>query len=243
MGEKCTALVVKFKIDTYGMIDHAVNAQNVGLNLRPTQLILFSDPKIDAMVIGRSQTSGIDIPQKILVWEDEAGEVRIFYNSPGYLIERHTIKLQDSLVTQLADVLNQFGPLDNGLITVDSSQTVDDTVTSLKNALENQGFLIPFVIDHSENANLMNVELRPTRLIIFGNPNIGTQLMEKEQSIGIDLPQKFLVWEDEAQQVHITYNDPQFLSNRHNVKDLDQLIENIANALKNLAQTGAGTKR
>ena len=76
------------------------------------------------------------------------------------------------------------------------------------------------------------------QLIIFGNPNVGTPLMQSNQAIAIDLPQKFLVWEDRHGQTHITYNDPFYLADRHAVTDQDTLLGNIANALDNLVQAG-----
>jgi uncharacterized protein (DUF302 family) len=128
---------------------------------------------------------------------------------------------------------------DDGLITIESEQSVEETVASIQAALEEAGFIVPLVIDHSANAANVDMELLPTTLIIFGNPNVGTQLMQNSRSVAIDLPQKMLVWEDEDGQVYITYNDPQYLADRHGIEDLDELLGNIANALDNFASAGA----
>jgi uncharacterized protein (DUF302 family) len=219
------------------VIDHAANAASVGLELRPTVLIIFSDPKTETRLIRRSQTVAIDLPQKFLVWEDEMGRIRLAFNSPGYLSERHDIEARDRLLRHLDKVLGQFGPLDNGLVTIDSSQSVEDTVASLQAALQSAGFRLPLFIDFTAQAR--GKKLRPTQLVVAGNPNVGTQLMQNQQSIGLDLPQKFLVWEDSGGQVRITYNDPLFIAKRHNIQGLEALLGNITNALANFAAAGA----
>ncbi|NDJ60409.1 MAG: DUF302 domain-containing protein [Chloroflexi bacterium] len=127
---------------------------------------------------------------------------------------------------------------DPGLITIESSQPVEETVAAIEAALEEAGFIIPLIVDHSANAANVDLELLPTTLIIFGNPNVGTQLMQASRSVAIDLPQKMLVWEDEDGQVYITYNDPQYLAERHGIEGMDELLGNVANALGNFANAG-----
>lgn len=126
---------------------------------------------------------------------------------------------------------------DNGLVTVDSSYSVEETTTRLQGEIENRGLILLTTVDHAANAQGVGKELRPTRLIIFGNPQLGTQLMQNSRTIGIDLPQKYLVWEDAAGQVHVTYNDPQYLARRHNVQGPADVLETISNALSGIAQT------
>ena len=130
---------------------------------------------------------------------------------------------------------------DNGLVNVESEQSVDDTVASLGAILTEAGFAVPLILDHSANAARVDLELPPTRLIIFGNPNAGTPLMQTQRTIGLDLPQKMLVWEDEDGTVYITYNDPMFLARRHGLEDMDEPLTNISNALANFAEMGAST--
>ena len=126
--------------------------------------------------------------------------------------------------------------MDYGLVSVPSEQSVDDTVASLQQILEEAGFIVPLVINHSANAANVDLELLPTQLVIFGNPNAGTPLMQNQRSIAIDLPQKYLVWEDEDGQVFITYNDPFYLGRRHGLEDMDERLTNVSNALANFAE-------
>jgi len=126
----------------------------------------------------------------------------------------------------------------NGLITVESPHSVADTVENLKEVIIEAGFKIPAIVNHGASAGKAGKELRPTVLILFGNPNVGTNFMTANQTIGIDLPQKFLVWEDEFGQTNVTYNDPKYLSERHNIDGLNEMFSKVAGALVNLANEG-----
>ena len=91
-------------------------------------------------------------------------------------------------------------------------------------------------VDHTQNAAGVGLDLLPTRVVIFGNPNLGTPLMQCAQSLAIDLPQKMLIWEDETGQVSVAYNDPRYLGGRHQLGDCgNQVIQQIAGALDNLS--------
>ncbi|MEO1401080.1 MAG: DUF302 domain-containing protein [Cyanobacteria bacterium J06635_1] len=126
-------------------------------------------------------------------------------------------------------------PPPTGLIIKPSPHSVEETETRFKQILEAQGLNLFATVDHAQNAAGAGLELRPTRVVIFGNPNAGTPLMQCQQSIAIDLPQKLLIWQDEQGQVHLAYNDPQYLGGRHRLDGCGvQVIKNISAALDNL---------
>ena len=126
-----------------------------------------------------------------------------------------------------------------GLTTLESDFDVEDTVSRLEAEIMNRGLGIFAIIDHAANAASVDMELRPTTLILFGSPAVGTILMQSEQTIGIDLPLKYLVWEDACGEVQIGYNSTKFLKKRHKIKDRDQVFENIANVLDAIADQAA----
>ena len=130
-------------------------------------------------------------------------------------------------------------PENNGLVTIESNHSVTDTMDRLVMMLEDAGFFILARVDHAMNAENNDLELRPTQLLLFGNPNVGTPLMQNSQSTAIDLPQKFLVWEDEDGNVFITYNDPFYLAWRHGIEEMDEVLTNVSNALGNFASQAA----
>ncbi len=133
------------------------------------------------------------------------------------------------------------GEMDPGLLTVSSELTFDETVASAQEILEAEGFGIPLVLDHQANAARVDLELLPTTLILFGNPMVGTSLMQESRSMAIDLPQKFLIWEDEDGAVFITYNDPVYAGARHGVTEQDGKLEAISERLQGLAEMIAVT--
>jgi uncharacterized protein (DUF302 family) len=125
---------------------------------------------------------------------------------------------------------------DEGLVTVPSDENVGATVERIEEDIEDSDDLILVTtIDHARNAANAGLDLRPTTLVVFGNPNLGTQLMQASQTAGIDLPQKLLVREGEDGSVNVTYNDPQWLAERHGIEGREEVLTQISNALRTLA--------
>ena len=123
---------------------------------------------------------------------------------------------------------------DSGIIRAASPYSVDETVTRLQSEIETQGLRSMATVNHAANATNVDRTLSPTQVILFGNPNAGTPLMQSNQTIGIDLPQKMLVWEDSGGSVFVDYNDPAYLGRRHNITDKDQVLTNIAGVLQGI---------
>ncbi|MEM6254996.1 MAG: DUF302 domain-containing protein [Cyanobacteria bacterium P01_D01_bin.156] len=122
-----------------------------------------------------------------------------------------------------------------GLVVKVSPHSVDKTETRFKQILEKKGLNLFATVEHDKNAAGVGLELRPTRVVIFGNPKIGTPLMQCEQTMAIDLPQKVLIWEDEEGQTQVAYNDPQYLGGRHRLDGCGvESLKTIAGALNNL---------
>ena len=124
---------------------------------------------------------------------------------------------------------------DNGLVSVKSNHDVKETADRLENALQAKGMTIFDRINHAAGAEKVGKELRPTELVIFGNPKVGTPLMQCGQTMAIDLPQKALIWEDETGQVWFSYNEPEYLAKRHNTKGCLEVIKKIQNVLANFS--------
>lgn len=123
---------------------------------------------------------------------------------------------------------------ETGLVTVESAVDFETTVARFEDELEQRELLLVTTVDHAANAAEVDEQLPPTTLFLFGNPEVGTPLMQASRSVGIDLPQKFLVWEDDGD-VFVTYNDPQFLADRHDLEGVDEQLEGIAGTLEELA--------
>ena len=124
---------------------------------------------------------------------------------------------------------------DNGLVSVKSTHSVKDTADKLEKALAAKGMTVFIRIDHAAGAKKVGLALPPTELVIFGNPKVGTPLMQCSRSVAIDLPQKALIWEDDQGQVWLTYNDPAYLARRHAITGCDAVLEKVGGALRNFA--------
>jgi uncharacterized protein (DUF302 family) len=130
----------------------------------------------------------------------------------------------------------------DGLVAVKSPYSAKETMTRLEDLVKQRGLSVFARIDHAAGATKIGKTLRPTELLIFGNPQGGTPLMECAQSAGIDLPLKALVWEDDKAQVWLGYNDPAFLAQRHGAKDCPA-VEGLRKALAGLADAATAEKK
>lgn len=122
-----------------------------------------------------------------------------------------------------------------GLIAVKSPHGPKDTMDRLETLLKQKGLTIFARIDHAAGAARIGQTLRPTEVLIFGNPQGGTPFMQCAQTVGIDLPLKALVWQDASGQVWLGYNDPSFLAQRHGAS-LCPVTENLKKALTGFVQ-------
>jgi uncharacterized protein (DUF302 family) len=114
----------------------------------------------------------------------------------------------------------------NGIVHKPSKHPVEQTVEALTNILKSKGVAVFALIDHSGEAEKVGLKMRPTKLLIFGNPKAGTPLMVASPSSAIDLPLKLLVWEDVQGKVWVSYNSPEYLRERHGLPQ--ELMQNIA---------------
>lgn len=126
-----------------------------------------------------------------------------------------------------------------GVITIESNYPVSETVDRLQDLIKEKGLTFFAKIDHTQNAQKVNMDLRPTVVLIFGNPKLGTPLMQCSQTYAIDLPQKALVYEDENGRVWIAYNDQSYLAQRHGITSCDDDVNKVKNALSELMKQAA----
>jgi uncharacterized protein (DUF302 family) len=123
----------------------------------------------------------------------------------------------------------------NGLTTIPSDFSVQETIDRLAAIVTAKGLSVFARVDHAANARQAGLSLRPTYLIIFGNPKAGTPLMQENQISGIDLPVKALAWQDEAGKVWLTYNEASWLVTRHHLTEKTEVvIKSMEEGMKNL---------
>lgn len=125
------------------------------------------------------------------------------------------------------------------MITKTSNNSVAETLNKLEKIVAEKGFGIVARVNHAAAAEKSGLSLRPTEVLIFGNPKVGTALMSSNQTIGLDLPIKVLAWEDADGVVSISYNDPAWMVSRHGIDDKPQVVEKMSGALKNFTDAAA----
>ncbi|GAA3706328.1 DUF302 domain-containing protein [Oceanisphaera sediminis] len=123
----------------------------------------------------------------------------------------------------------------DGMMNIESTFTVKDTADRMESILKENGMTVFNRIDHAQGADKVGLELRDTELLLFGNPRVGSPLMQCRQSVAIDLPQKALIWQDEANRVWISYNEPGYLAKRHDITGCEEVISKIEKALAGMA--------
>ncbi|GMQ91320.1 MAG: DUF302 domain-containing protein [Gammaproteobacteria bacterium] len=143
------------------------------------------------------------------------------------------------MLTIVATMLLQAVPAthvqagDNGLVMKRSPYSVSETIKRLESLLRRKGFTIFAVVDHWAGARKAGIKLRPTKLLIFGNPKVGSHFFTSKQTAGIDLPMKALAWKDARGQVWLAYNDPKYIANRHGINNRPEIVKKMTGALDN----------
>ena len=129
----------------------------------------------------------------------------------------------------------QVAMAQNEIVSIASAHSFGETLGRLQTAMHGRGFVVFATIDHAAGAAEVGLALRPTTVLIFGNPRVGTLLMQAQQTMGLDLPLKMLTWEDGDAKVWITYEDPAALARRRGVDSLLPPIPAISAGLAALA--------
>ena len=136
------------------------------------------------------------------------------------------------------------GRRQSGVISVRSPLSLTDTVKNLLIAVERRGMIVFARIDHAKAAEETGRRLRPAQLFVFGYPEAEAPLIAEMPLLGLDFPQRVLVWEDEQHGVWMTYNDPVWLGRRHDIgPDLIPKLEAIGELLGGIAAEATAAKR
>lgn len=124
----------------------------------------------------------------------------------------------------------------DGLVTSSSAYAVDETVERLKTAMQDAGLKVIAEVNHAQAASKNDLQLKPTYLILFGNPQVGTRLMQVDARAGLDLPLRMLVWESEQGQVFVTYQNPMELLKNYQLAEEKETLQKMQGMLKKLTQ-------
>ncbi|WP_372370365.1 DUF302 domain-containing protein [Candidatus Uabimicrobium sp. HlEnr_7] len=247
-SELIKILKSKKPIGIIAEVNHSENAQKANIDLDYTRVVLFGNPKLGTPIMQKNLQAGLDLPQKMLVFS-RSQQATVVYNSTDYIVKRHGVsgveslskmsKALEAIATKITGKKPQLRSgqikINEGIITKHSKNNVDTTYNKIKTIIENNPALgVMAELDHQANAARVNLQLPPCRLIVFGNPKLGTPLMLEGQTIAIDLPQKMLVYENKEGKVVIAYNSPSYLALRHGIVNND-IIKKITKALDTIS--------
>jgi uncharacterized protein (DUF302 family) len=255
-----TALENNPNVKIVAQIDHAQAAESARLELSPNRLVVFGNPAAGTPLMQEQISVALDLPQKMLVWQADSSAVYVGYNSVEYLEGRHpgvedaaTFEAIGNALSTLAKASSGSEDLHvnnndmksveehKGLRTKRSDSDFETTWMRLIDAVEASPANIAFTVDHGQNA-VPEGALNPTRLVVFGNPNLGTPLMQDSATTGVDLPLKIVVWQDGNGIVKVTTNGIRFLKRRHGLSSkLKDQLDAIEMAVENFVRVATET--
>lgn len=239
------ALDANPNIRTIATVDHAAAAATAGLSLEPNRVVFFGNPNLGSPVMAQGRSAALDLPQKIQVFE-RGGQVFVAYNPTSYLAERHGVGAAPTLPV-IAGALRNLsatatgGHVDaasatsvsaGGVTTVASANDFETTWARLVSAIDASPANVAFTVDHGANSG---GALAPTRLVVFGNPQIGTPLMADSATAGIDLPLKIVVWQDDYGVTQVSSTDVAWIKQRHGIGNVATLA-NATGAIANFTR-------
>ncbi|MDQ3152668.1 MAG: DUF302 domain-containing protein [Actinomycetota bacterium] len=241
------------------VVDHAANASSVGQELRPTTLVIGGAPPAGTPIMQEQQRAAVDLPQKFLTWQAEDGTTYLAHNSAEYVAARAGIPADSPALDVLRTAAARISaaasgtdrPLSAGadvsvvtgdgyLVEQTSDASVPQSIARYQQAFTDRGLMAVATVDHAKGATSIGEQLRPTQVTFVGNPMVGTTLLQASQTIGIDLPVRYLAWEDEAGTVHLAHPDIRVLAERHSVTGTDETLDMIEMATARLTGTAAG---
>lgn len=258
-----TVSKVQEKLAAGGMViatvDHAAAAASIGQMLRPTTVVIGGSPKAGTPLIAAAQTSAVDLPQKYLVWQDAEGTVYLGYNAAEYIAGRAGLDpaspalagLRTGSTAVATAATGSDHPAADGtatatapgtyLVEKTSDTTVAGAIARYTTAFVAKGLKPVATVDHAAGAASIGMTLRPTETTFVGNPMVGTALLQQDQTMGIDLPVRYLAWQDQAGTVHVGHPDIRVLAARHHITGLDSVLAKIDTATTAFTATAAGT--
>ena len=216
-------------------IDHSRLGAKAGVTMPPARVLIFSNPALETELIGYNPLVALDLPLRILAYEtDPEAPASVIYNDADYLVSRYGATItsrqkteyEDSIASVLqgipAEQVAAFPSDDmqpNGIITISSPYDFATTLVRVQAAIDAQDDTVDFgSIDFQSQARDFNKTIAPATMILFGAPAPGAKAMSSAPTLGLDaFCQKFLVWQDENQQVYLSFNDLLALAERHGV--------------------------
>lgn len=244
-------------LNIYAHINHKENADKVGMKLGENQVFFFDNPRFSSPLIRENPLVALEFPNRVAFCKKE-NESFVFSRSGEWIKQRYGLKFSPALQSynNLAKTfikqasMAEFAKEDSiqiakhkGIESVKSTKNFEETVKGIEAVLDQNEKIFKVVsLDFKEKAEDINIALEPLHLFIFGNPEVGTQLMQKNPNFSIDLPLKILVREAPDGEVLVYYNDMNFLAEIHNVEFDNDLPTKINMIVQKIISDGTSAE-
>jgi uncharacterized protein (DUF302 family) len=236
-------------------IDFARTASWIGKELRPTTLVIGSGPAVNAPILAANQKSAIDLPQRYLVWQAAAGTVFVAYNSAEYIASCGGIDGSNSALDGLRGasaavataatgssepVSDGSGSCSESLIQKDTTATVPEAIARYQSAFELNSQPTVMTVDDAAEAAGAGAPIPQTQMTMTDDASISVALVGAQQSMAIDLPLRFIAWEDDAGKVRVANPDIKALASRHHVSGQDSILDVASTSYSYFTSKAAG---
>jgi uncharacterized protein (DUF302 family) len=240
MGRLKHLLKTTSELELADIIAHSENAAKNEIDLLPLATFLIHVPEAEIKLLQKNQLAALDLPLKISLFKNSKNQVYFSYSPTEFLSSRYDLGRHKSLrkfknlLTHKIEKAAGNNSVNPGRIKLESEEGIvsvqsEDDFNTTQNRLIKNITAVPDLklfkeIDYCKMADSAGLGLRPTMLFIFGNPAVGSVLMQENPQIGLELPVKILLWRDEAGKVVLSYNDPAWLAKRFRIDtDLKEL--------------------
>lgn len=247
------------KLNLVAKVDHAADSEEA---IEANTLFVFGNPNVSSPLMKEGQTAGVDLPMKVVVWKDQNNAVHVALNAPDYVAKRHGIEslglFRSQLETTLGSVIEagtgvSVGSMpqaeeiaveaEEGLITEESQNSVDNTFRGFKKQIEeNEDWSIVLEVNHTNNAEKVGRTISPTRLLMLKNSEMTSPLVAGKQSLGIEFPVRLLIYETKKAEILVSYDDPEYLAERHGLEGQQERLDTLSRALEKMVAIGIEEK-
>jgi uncharacterized protein (DUF302 family) len=236
-------------------IDFARTAGWIGKELRPTTLVIGGPPDTTGPVVAAKQTAAIDLPQKYLVWQAAGGTVFLAYNSADYVASCAGIDGSNSALDGLRSasaaaaaaatgtqepVSDGSGGCSGSLNQKDSNTTVADSIARYQASFQLNSQPTVLTVDDAAEAASAGAQIPATQMTMTDDASISVALVGAQQDMAIDLPLRFIAWEDDGGKVRVANPDIKALASRHHVSGQDSILDVASTEANYLTSKAAG---
>ena len=232
-------------------VDHGENAEMIGQSLRPARVVYFGNPDVGTRMMQQNRLAGLDLPLRMMVYENERGRTTVAYRNATYLTRTYDLELPERRMVVndlLADLagrtdadpfLNISYDDADDIITRRSNLSVSDAVKAAQQRVDELDLRLVRSFDHAQNARSVDLELEPTTLLVFGNATAETQLMDEQLIVGYDLPVKMLIWQED-EETFVSYTNVTTLAERYGIVNRTTAVGDLNDALRQVQRAALG---